>query len=539
MKQKTAIIIGAGPAGLTAAYELLDKTGIVPVVFEVTGDIGGISKTVVYKGNRIDIGGHRFFSKSDRVMEWWQNIFPLQGQPARDDRLLCREVPLAQSCSQRTLLAKEPVVVPCPDPEHTDGVMLVRGRLSRIFFLRKFFNYPISLTLSTITNLGLARILTIGCSYLRSSLAPIREEKSLEDFFINRFGRELYLTFFKDYTEKVWGVPCQQIKPEWGAQRIKGLSITKTITHALLTLLKRSNHASRKDVETSLIEQFHYPKLGPGQIWEEAANRVERQGGRVIRHARVIGVETTGERVTAVQVQDELTGQLSHHSADYFFSTMPVRELIIALDKTVPSPVREVALGLQYRDFMTVGLLLKKLKIKNETSSKTVNDLVPDNWIYIQEREVKLGRLQIFNNWSPYLVSDPDTVWVGLEYFCTEGDELWSMPDTDFAHFAISELASIGIIDPDDVLDSTVLRMPKAYPAYFGSYDEFYVVREYVDTFDNLFLIGRNGMHRYNNADHSMLTAMVAVENIISGRTDNANIWSVNTEEEYHEEKQD
>ena len=539
MKQKTAIIIGAGPAGLTAAYELLDKTGIVPVVFEVTGDIGGISKTVVYKGNRIDIGGHRFFSKSDRVMEWWQNIFPLQGQPARDDRLLCREVPLAQSCSQRTLLAKEPVVVPCPDPEHTDGVMLVRGRLSRIFFLRKFFNYPISLTLSTITNLGLARILTIGCSYLRSSLAPIREEKSLEDFFINRFGRELYLTFFKDYTEKVWGVPCQQIKPEWGAQRIKGLSITKTITHALLTLLKRSNHASRKDVETSLIEQFHYPKLGPGQIWEEAANRVERHGGRVIRHARVIGVETTGERVTAVQVQDELTGQLSHHSADYFFSTMPVRELIIALDKTVPSPVREVALGLQYRDFMTVGLLLKKLKIKNETSSKTVNDLVPDNWIYIQEREVKLGRLQIFNNWSPYLVSDPDTVWVGLEYFCTEGDELWSMPDTDFAHFAISELASIGIIDPDDVLDSTVLRMPKAYPAYFGSYDEFYVVREYVDTFDNLFLIGRNGMHRYNNADHSMLTAMVAVENIISGRTDNANIWSVNTEEEYHEEKQD
>lgn len=539
MKQKTAIIIGAGPAGLTAAYELLDKTGIVPVVFEVTGDIGGISKTVVYKGNRIDIGGHRFFSKSDRVMEWWQNIFPLQGQPARDDRLLCREVPLAQSCSQRTLLAKEPVVVPCPDPEHTDGVMLVRGRLSRIFFLRKFFNYPISLTLSTITNLGLARILTIGCSYLRSSLAPIREEKSLEDFFINRFGRELYLTFFKDYTEKVWGVPCQQIKPEWGAQRIKGLSITKTITHALLTLLKRSNHASRKDVETSLIEQFHYPKLGPGQIWEEAANRVERQGGRVIRHARVIGVETTGERVTAVQVQDELTGQLSHHSADYFFSTMPVRELIIALDKTVPSQVREVALGLQYRDFMTVGLLLKKLKIKNETSSKTVNDLVPDNWIYIQEREVKLGRLQIFNNWSPYLVSDPDTVWVGLEYFCTEGDELWSMPDTDFAHFAISELASIGIINPDDVLDSTVLRMPKAYPAYFGSYDEFYVVREYVDTFDNLFLIGRNGMHRYNNADHSMLTAMVAVENIISGRTDNANIWSVNTEEEYHEEKQD
>lgn len=538
MTRKTAIIIGAGPAGLTAAYELLDKTDIVPVIFEMTDDIGGISKTVVYKGNRIDIGGHRFFSKSERVMEWWQNIFPLQGQPAQDDRLLDREVPLTRECRLRDLRAKEPVTVPAPDPDQADAVMLVRNRLSRIFFLRSFFNYPVSLTVDTITNLGLVRIVKIGLSYLKSCLVPIRQEKSLEEFFINRFGRELYLTFFKDYTEKVWGVPCREIKPEWGAQRIKGLSITKTITHALRSLLMSSDDASRKQVETSLIEQFHYPKLGPGQIWEEAAARVERHGGRLVRHARVVGIETTGERVTAVQVHDVATGQINRHSGDYFFSTMPVRDLISAMGDAPPPPVREIAAGLQYRDFMTVGLLLKKLIIKNETDIKTVNGLVPDNWIYIQEREVKLGRLQIFNNWSPYLVSDPDTVWIGLEYFCSEGDELWSMPDADFSRFAIAELASIGIIDPADVLDSTVLRMPKAYPAYFGSYDKFDVVRDYTNTFTNLFLIGRNGMHRYNNADHSMLTAMAAVENIISGRTDKSNIWSVNAEEEYHEAKQ-
>ena len=536
MLPKIAIIIGAGPAGLTAAYELLDKTDIVPLVFEMTDEIGGISKTVAYKGNRIDIGGHRFFSKSDRVMQWWQNILPLQGAPARDDRQLGRAVPLAVECRLRPLRANETVSVPAPDPQETDGVLLLRDRLSRIFFLRRFFNYPISLTADTVTNLGLARILRIGLSYLRVRLSPIREEKSLEDFFINRFGRELYLTFFKDYTEKVWGAPCREIGPEWGAQRIKGLSVTKSLLHAVQKVMRKNDDLSQKRVETSLIEQFLYPKLGPGQMWEKTAAEVERHGGTVVRQVRVVGLETAGDRVTAVQVQDERTGEVARHAGEYFFSSMPVRELIAAMGPAVPAPVQEVAAGLQYRDFITVGLLLKKLKISNQTARNTSNGLVPDNWIYIQEREVRLGRLQIFNNWSPYLVHDPKTVWLGLEYFCTEGDELWSMPDPELGGFAIAELASLGIIDADEVLDWTVLRMPKAYPAYFGSYQHFDVVRGYTDRFSNLFLVGRNGMHRYNNADHSMLTAMAAVENIISGRTDKSNIWDVNAEGEYHEE---
>ena len=536
MKQKVAVIIGAGPAGLTAAYELLDKTDIVPVVVEATPDIGGISKTVEHHGNRIDIGGHRFFSKSDRVMEWWQNLFPLQGAPARDDLVLERTVPLATRCRVRPLKAPEPVIVPAPDPELSDEVMLVRSRLSRIFFLRKFFDYPISLSIGTVSNLGAVRIVKIALSYLKIRLFPIKKEESLRDFFINRFGKELYLTFFKDYTEKVWGVPCSEIKPEWGAQRIKGLSITKTITHALKKLVSRDDIAQGK-VETSLIEEFLYPKLGPGQIWEKTADLIEHHGGKVLRNAKVVGVETAAGLITAVHARDELTGQISRYAGDYFFSSMPVRDLVAAIGETAPREVREVAEKLQYRDFMTVGLLLKKLKIVNETACKTINNIVPDNWIYIQEREVKLGRLQIFNNWSPYMVNDPDTVWIGLEYFCTEGDELWSKPDEDFIRFAIEELVSIDIIDRDDVLDATLIRMPKAYPAYFGSYDQFDTIRQFTDTFTNLFLVGRNGMHRYNNADHSMLTSMVAVENIIKGIVAKDNIWSVNAEEEYHETK--
>lgn len=537
MSNKNAIIIGAGPAGLTAAYELLDKTSIVPVVFEMTDDIGGISKTVDYKGNRIDIGGHRFFSKSDRVMQWWQNLFPLQGAPARDDLALGRGVPLAVACRLRDIRGHEPYSVAAPDPEKTDSVMLLRGRRSRIFFLRRFFDYPITLSLATLRNLGFMRIAKIGMTYLKVRIAPIREERSLEDFFINRFGTELYRTFFRDYTEKVWGVPCREIKPEWGAQRIKGLSVTKTLLHAVLKLSGRGERLRAEKVETSLIEQFHYPKLGPGQIWEEAAARVVRHGGEVVRNAEVVGIETEGKAIRAVVVRNRVTGAKTRHAADYFFSSMPVRDLVAALGEAAPVEVREVAQGLKYRDFITVGLLLKRLAIRNETDVPALNGLIPDNWIYIQERDVKLGRLQIFNNWSPYMVQDPDTVWIGLEYFCNEGDRLWEMSDAEFSSFATDELASLGIVDRGDVLDSTVLRMPKAYPAYFGSYHRFDVIRDYTDRFENLFLIGRNGMHRYNNADHSMLTAMAAVENIIGGEKGKGNIWKINAEEEYHEEK--
>ena len=522
MGKKTAIIIGAGPAGLTAAYELLEKTDIKPVIFEMSSDIGGISKTVNYKGNRIDIGGHRFFSKSTRVMNWWQNIMPLQGSPAKDDILLNREVALSE---------KETA----PDPEKTDLVMLVRKRLSRIFFLRSFFDYPISLKWDTFKKLGLVRIFKIGMSYIKARIFPIRQEKSLEDFFINRFGKSLYLLFFKDYTEKVWGSPCNEIKPEWGSQRVKGLSITKTILHAFKNIFKKDTSIDQKKTETSLIEQFTYPKLGPGQLWEEVGRIIQEKGGEIHMESHVQGVHISDNQATQVTIRNAKDDSTTEYACDYLFSTMPVKELIQSMTPQAPQPVQEVAQGLIYRDFVTVGILLKELKIKNETKIPSVNGIVPDNWIYIQEKDVTAGRLQIFNNWSPYMVNDSNTVWIGSEYFCDETDDLWQKSDKDFAEFAIEELAKIDIIEKKNVLDSTVLRMLKTYPAYFGSYDNFHVIREFTDKIGNLFLIGRNGMHRYNNADHSMLTAITAVENILGIKTKD-DIWDVNLEKDYHEE---
>lgn len=533
--QKIAIIIGAGPAGLTAAYELLDKTDIKPIILEKSGEIGGISKTVNYKGNRIDIGGHRFFSKSDRIMKFWQNILPLQGAPAHDDLMLNREVPISKLCQIKELKSGQITECKAPDPEKTDKVMLNRSRVSRIYFLRKFFDYPVSLNTDTLKNLGFKRTLKIGFSYLNTVLTPPKPENSLEDFFINRFGRELYLTFFKDYTEKVWGVPCNQIKADWGSQRIKGLSIQKTIENALKSKFSKDSDLAQKNVETSLIGQFMYPKLGPGQMWEEIAARILENGGEIHLHKEVIKIETTDKHVTSVEAIGMSDGKTERWSGNYFISTMPVKDLVQSFDN-VPKGVGEVADGLMYRDFITVGLLLNELKIKNKSKLKTINNLVPDNWIYIQERDVKIGRLQIFNNWSPYLVGDPNNVWIGLEYFCNEGDELWNMSKRDFTNFAVQELVKIGIIRQEDVLDSMVLKVEKTYPAYFGSYDQFSVIREFTDMYENLYLIGRNGMHRYNNMDHSMLTAITTVENIVNGVVSKDNIWNINAEEDYHEE---
>jgi protoporphyrinogen oxidase len=523
---KTAVIIGAGPAGLTAALELLNKSGIKPIIFEQTTDIGGISKTVDYKGNRIDLGGHRFFSKSERVMKFWLDLMPIQTSPAKDDILLGRQLPPIEY--------DRPVEA---DPQKTDGVMLIRKRISRILFMRKFFDYPILLTLRTVSNLGLFRTLKITASYIKAKIFPIKKEKSLEHFLINRFGTELYKTFFKDYTEKVWGVTCDKIKPEWGAQRIKGLSIARAVKHAVMAAVRRDMSVGQKEVETSLINQFLYPKYGPGQLWEEVAGIVKSKGGQIYMGHKAIEIKSQNGKIISLKVKDEKMQELKEFKADFIFSSMPVRDLIEAMGQPVPQKVREVAAGLCYRDFITAGLLVKKLKIKNNTDIKTVNDIIPDNWIYIQEKDVKIGRLQVFNNWSPYMVADSDTVWLGLEYFCDVGDELWNMPDEEFKEFAVSELVKIGVIDRDDVLDGVVIRMEKTYPAYFGSYDRFDVIRDYTDSFANLFLIGRNGMHRYNNQDHSMLTAMTAVENIINGVTTKNNIWQVNAEEEYHETK--
>jgi len=502
---KTAIIIGAGPAGLTAAYELLEKTDIMPIIFEMDSDVGGISKTINYKGNRIDIGGHRFFSKSDRVMKWWNDMIPVRSDSVNETG--------------------------------TDLVMLIRNRLSRIFYLRSFFDYPISLSLNTVTNLGVVRMIKIMTSYLSASLFPIRPEKTLEDFMINRFGRELYSVFFKDYTEKVWGTKCSDISAEWGAQRIKGLSITGTILHALKKSLRKKDDIGQKGTETSLIERFLYPKFGPGQMWGETARRIQLQGGELHLNNQVKAIKVENGQVREVTVVDTKTLEEKTYAGDYFFSTMPVKDLMASLQgASIPSDVQEVAQGLPYRDFITVGLLLKKLHVQTRKGG-TAQKMVPDNWIYIQERDVRIARLQIFNNWSPYMVKNEETVWIGLEYLCNEGDELWSKDDAAFAEFAIEELVQIDFIRKEDVLDATVIRVPKTYPAYFGTYGKFHLVRDFTDSIDNLFLIGRNGMHRYNNQDHSMLTAMTAVENICQGILTKENIWSINVEQDYHEKK--
>ncbi len=522
--QEVAIIVGAGPAGLTAAYELLDKTNIKPVILEKSEEIGGISRTVNYKGNRIDIGGHRFFSKSDKIMNWWINILPLQGPSVRENLSIEKNNYLKNNICQSNNF---------PDPEKSDKLMLNRNRVSRILFTRKFFDYPISLNYNTLHDLGIERTAKIGISYLKTVLNPIDDEKSLEEFFINRFGRELYLTFFKDYTEKVWGVPCNRIKADWGSQRIKGLSIKKTLYHSLMSEFSKKSLFSQKKVETSLIGEFMYPKFGPGQMWEEVARKIVKNGGEIYLNHKVVGIKTNNNNVTCVKTIDG-SDQIKNWEGNHFLSSMPVKELIESFNE-VPIRILEVARGLVYRDLIVVGLLLKQLKIKNQTKTKTINDIVPDNWIYIQERDLKLGRVQIFNNWSPYLVKDSNNVWLGLEYFCNEGDKLWKMSDIAFKDFAIDELVKLGFINTEDIIDNLILKVEKTYPAYFGSYDKFNLIREFSDRFTNLYLIGRNGMHRYNNMDHSMLTAMTAVDNIINGVKSKENIWNINAEEDYQE----
>jgi protoporphyrinogen oxidase len=519
---KKAIIIGAGPAGLTAAFELLRGSDIQPVVLEASQEIGGISRTIRYKGNRMDIGGHRFFSKSDRVMEWWlEQMPPEAGADAG--------AAISYQNQSRTLsgVAKNAAET----AEQNDLVMLIRPRKSRIYFLRRFFDYPITLTGDTLSKLGVVRTAKVGFSYISSRVSQIKPEKSLQDFLINRFGRQLYLTFFKSYTEKVWGTPCEEISAEWGAQRIKGLSLTTAVKHFLKkTFGKKEKSLSQKGTDTSLIERFLYPKFGPGQLWEHVANQIVSKGGEIHMGVKVDRIHTEGNRILSVETVNE-AGERQTISGDYFFSTMPMRDLINAMNGNVPANVREVSDGLIYRDFITIGILVDHL-----TVTEPDGGLLKDTWIYIQEPDVLIGRLQIFNNWSPYL-TQPGKIWIGLEYFCYDTDPLWHMPDDELKKFGADELEKIGILKAAEVLDSHVVRVPKTYPAYFGTYNRFDELRAYTDSFENLFLVGRNGMHKYNNQDHSMLTAMQAVENVIQGRTDKSNLWSINTEQEYHEEK--
>ncbi len=468
------VVIGAGPAGLTAAYELVKHGQAVTVLEQSRSKVGGISQTAEYKGFRFDIGGHRFFSKSQEVEDLWTEIL--------------------------------------------GEAMVTRGRLSRIFYQGKFFSYPIK-PLDTFQKLGLPYTALCVASYIKARAFPRQNVKSFEDWVINNFGERLYETFFKTYTEKVWGMACTDISADWAAQRIKGLSMSSLIRS---TLFPQKVGQDRATVIKSLIDQFRYPVYGPGQMWEMVVELVERKQGRVLMGQKVTGLLWEPGRLLTVETQ--ANGLTQSHDAAHFISSMPMRTLVQALRPAAPPAVIKAAESLGYRDFITVALIIKQA------------ELFPDNWIYIHDSGVKVGRIQNFKNWSEAMVPDSTLTCLGLEYFCFEGDGLWTMSDADLVALGTKEIAKLGIVDPELVIDGTVVRVPKAYPVYDDDY------RQNVDTIrlflekmlPNLQLAGRNGMHRYNNQDHAMMTGLLAARNIQAGHM-LYDPWRVNNDAEYLE----
>lgn len=469
MSEKKFVIVGAGPAGLSAAYELT-RHGVAPVVLEKDNIVGGIARTESYKGYHFDMGGHRFFTKSDEVDSFWREV-----------------------------LAED---------------FLERPRLSRIFYKGRFFHYPLK-PLNALKNLGILNSILIGISYARWKLFPYKQEDTFEHWVTNRFGKRLFETFFKTYTEKVWGIPCTELKAEWAAQRIKDLSLRTAVMSMFF--------GSRKTIKT-LIESFDYPRRGPGMLWNAVRRQIENRGGAVHMQSPVVSVHRQDNRITAISMQQN--GHPERIDGSHFITSMPLTELIRKLDPPAPDHVLKAASKLRYRDFLTVCLIVNK------------PHLFPDNWIYIHDPSVKVGRIQNFKNWSPEMVPDADKSSLGLEYFCTEGDDLWTMSDADLVELAKKELDRIGLAKYEDVEDGCVFRVPKSYPMYDGEYaSHLKVVREYVDTLANIYTIGRNGLHRYNNQDHSMLTGIYAARNMLLGETND--LWSVNADLEYHEERKD
>lgn len=475
--KKTVIIIGAGPAGLTAAITALRLSGrkLIPIVLEKDPKyVGGISRTVDYKGYKFDIGGHRFFSKSDEITKFWDEI-------GGED-------------------------------------MLERPRLSRIYYDKKFFDYPIS-PVNAFLNLGPIKTVIILFSYLRAKLFPYKNPQTFEEWVTNEFGEKLYSIFFKSYTEKVWGIPCDKISADFAAQRIKGLSLTSLVIDRLRAFLGVKN----KKVIKTLIEKFKYPKKGPGQFWEKTASIITSEGGQVImdRGVRKINYDSKNKKIISV-IAENSNGETFEYRSDYFISTMPVTELIKAFGSEVPEKQVTAAQKLSYRDFLTVALIVKK------------EFVFEDNWIYIHEPDVRLGRIQNFKNWSPFMIPDPKTTSLGLEYFCQEGDEFWKSNDDSLINLAKEELEKLGLVKKELVVDGTVVRMAKAYPVYDEDYKNTVLgIREFVDPISNLYLIGRNGMHKYNNQDHSMMTGIISVRKIL-GET-SLDPWNVNSDAEYHE----
>ncbi len=511
---KQVVIIGAGPSGLTTAYKILKLSHDYSVtIIEEDSMVGGISKTITYHGNRMDLGGHRFFTKENEVKKIWTDILNVQGKKSYDDK---------------KLHIKKELPKKGPDPEKEDKVMLIRNRVSRIFYQNKFFDYPVSINLKTIKNLGFYQTITCGFSYLKYSLFK-KKENNLEDFYINRFGKKLYSMFFSGYTEKVWGRKPSEISKEWGEQRVKGISIKEVLKNYFCKIFK----IKQKEKETSLIEKFYYPKYGPGQLYEEMAKEIELMGGKILKDSKVVKISKVSNKIESITYIRN--GKEYIKNLDILVSSMPIKDLIEAIPK-VSNKVREVASNLPYRDFITVGVLVNKLSIENQTNIKTINNNIPDCWLYIQDDQVKLGRIQVFNNWSPYMVKDiNNTVWLGLEYFCNENDSFWNLSDEDIKKYAIKDLKKINLVD-EEILDSCCYRVKKAYPAYFDSYNQFDIVKSYLQKIDNLYCVGRNGQHRYNNMDHSMETGIKTAEYIVLNKGDKNDIWNVNTEKTYHEE---
>lgn len=512
-KKRSVVIIGAGPAGLTAAYELSRESNLDILVLESDVQVGGISRTVNYKGNLIDIGGHRFFSKSDRVLEWWAHFLPVL-----DTSQYHSEIGYHSRKKQiDSLLWRS-----------AKDAMMIRPRQSRIYFKQRMYDYPLKLSMNLVLNLGKKRTLRIARDLFLSWVRPIRPEKNLEDFYINRFGREIYQMFFKDYTRKVWGKPCTEISAEWGRQRVKSLKIPELVWHSLKKMVGLGNGQSRGSA-TSLIEKFLYPAKGPGMLWEKVADECTKAGVRISMQSRVTALALEGGRIR--QVRYTQGGVEYSVDCDEVFSTMPLQDLAKAMAPAVQDEVNDVFRTLEYRDFLIVGLKLSELRFEKEGG-----EFIRDNWIYIQDKGVTVGRMQIFNNWSPFMVSG-DGAWVGAEYFCHETDDLWHMDDADLIQLALKELEKIGILYAENFLDGTVVRCPKAYPSYTGSYSDIGKVRSFMSSIPNLYPMGRNGLHKYNNQDHSMLTAFHAVESMLAGGADKDAVWDINSDEEYHEEK--